>query len=241
MSEDWDTIEMGEPGGVMLKGRILLDPEPSNPRKEFDHIATIHAAHRRYNLGDVEVNDIDDSFYKLSQEDGVKITCEYCGRDLSYDGNGGWDDDREEDYDECDSDDSPEHDFYGRKIRYHKPKATGVTIFPVFMYEHSGITISMGAFSCPWDSGQLGIIYITDKQAKEAWGEEVTAEQIKECCEAEIKEYDAYLTGMVFGYIIENEDEDEIESCWGFYDEADAKSEATSVMLAITKRVQEGG
>ena len=31
-------------------------------------------------------------------------------------------------------------------------------ILPLYLYDHSGITISTGPFSCPWDSGQVGWI-----------------------------------------------------------------------------------
>lgn len=32
-------------------------------------------------------------------------------------------------------------------------------ILPLYLYDHGGITMSTGPFSCPWDSGQLGWIY----------------------------------------------------------------------------------
>ena len=32
-------------------------------------------------------------------------------------------------------------------------------ILPLYLYDHSGITMSTGPFSCPWDSGQVGWIY----------------------------------------------------------------------------------
>jgi len=37
----------------------------------------------------------------------------------------------------------------------------GVIYLPRFLYDHSGITMSTGPFSCPWDSGQVGFIYAT--------------------------------------------------------------------------------
>ena len=37
--------------------------------------------------------------------------------------------------------------------------------------------------------------------------------------EAEVNEYDHYLTGEVYGYEICSDDDDEvIASCWGYYD-----------------------
>jgi hypothetical protein len=42
-----------------------------------------------------------------------------------------------------------------------------LAVLPLYLYDHSGITISTGAFSCIWDSGQVGWAYITrDRIAK---------------------------------------------------------------------------
>ena len=35
---------------------------------------------------------------------------------------------------------------------------------PIYLYDHSGITINTEGFSCPWDSGQVGFIYVTDEK-----------------------------------------------------------------------------
>ena len=34
-------------------------------------------------------------------------------------------------------------------------------ILSLYLYDHSGITMSCSPFSCPWDSGQVGYIYLT--------------------------------------------------------------------------------
>ena len=36
-----------------------------------------------------------------------------------------------------------------------------VLALPVYMYEHSGIALSTSAFSCKWDSGQIGYIFVS--------------------------------------------------------------------------------
>jgi hypothetical protein len=36
------------------------------------------------------------------------------------------------------------------------------------------------------------------------------------CLRAEVQEYDSYLTGDVYGYVVAAGEDDE-ESCWGFY------------------------
>ena len=42
-------------------------------------------------------------------------------------------------------------------------------ILPLYLYDHSGISMSTGAFSCPWDSGRVGYIYVSLEDAKKEW------------------------------------------------------------------------
>jgi len=108
-----------------------------------------------------------------------------------------------------------------------KEKNAGV-VLPVYMYDHSGITISTNPFSCPWDSGQIGFIYADKKTAKEnfyskknkpyqVWNKELV-KKVTECLESEIKTYDDYLNGNVYGFVITGPNGEEVEdgSCWGF-------------------------
>jgi hypothetical protein len=92
---------------------------------------------------------------------------------------------------------------------------------PVFMYNHSGITINTSGFSCPWDSGQVGVIYITrDEIQKEfpSWKilTKTRLKRIEEMLRSTVKEVDDYLTGNVWGFIVEDKAGEQIESCWGF-------------------------
>lgn len=92
-----------------------------------------------------------------------------------------------------------------------------LVILPLYLYDHSGITMSTGAFSCPWDSGQVGWIYADAEKIKEEYGE-VTPETIgkaKELLESEVKSYDYYLTGQCYGFQL-FEGDTEVDSCWGF-------------------------
>jgi len=90
---------------------------------------------------------------------------------------------------------------------------------PLYLYDHSGLTMSTGPFSCPWDSGQVGWIYASPESVRKEFGKRIT-KQIKEkvlkILEAEVAEYDSYLKGEVYGYQVKNEDGEEIDSCWGF-------------------------
>ena len=50
---------------------------------------------------------------------------------------------------------------------------------PIYLYDHSGITINTSGFSCPWDSGMVGMIYMTKQTAIENWGKKKLAYEIK--------------------------------------------------------------
>lgn len=93
-------------------------------------------------------------------------------------------------------------------------------ILPLYLYDHSGITMSTGSFSCPWDSGQVGWIYVEVEQVRKEWGwkrlSKKRREKIEEVLRSEVKTYDDYLTGNIFGYRIERSGED-VDSCWGYY------------------------
>lgn len=97
-------------------------------------------------------------------------------------------------------------------------------VLPVFMYDHSGITINTTGFSCPWDSGQVGIIYCTKQKAVEEWGKKLCTKKVREKAEdymrGEVECIDQYLTGQVYGFKV-MKGEDDVDSCWGFYGSAD--------------------
>jgi hypothetical protein len=96
---------------------------------------------------------------------------------------------------------------------------------PLYLYDHSGITMNTTGFNCMWDSSIIGFIYISLDKAHEEWkvaAERMTEEEfshmIKIYMKGEVDEYDNYLTSEVYGYVITKTDtEAEILSCWGFY------------------------
>ena len=107
-------------------------------------------------------------------------------------------------------------------------------ILPLYLYEHSGITISTGRFSCPWDSGQVGFIYCSLEKAIAEWGgttwdslviygkeQMPLREVVARVLESEVKVYDDYLTGDVVGFVIEDWDGEQVDSCWGFFPDHD--------------------
>ena len=90
---------------------------------------------------------------------------------------------------------------------------------PVYMYDHSGITINTRGLACPWDSGQIGFIYVSREKLER---EKMTEEHALEYLNGEIETYDQYLRGEVYCFVTEeyNAETDEwteTDSCGGFY------------------------
>lgn len=109
-------------------------------------------------------------------------------------------------------------------------KSDDVISLPVYLYDHSGLTISTKPFPCPWDSGKIGFIYIGKDKIK---SEGVSEEQALKNLQSEIEVYDAFLRGDVYGYQTSNAEGEEIDSCYGFYKLVDAVCAAKSEIDAI--------
>lgn len=94
-----------------------------------------------------------------------------------------------------------------------------VIILPVFLYDHSGLAMNTIGFHCPWDSGQVGYVYVTREAVRKEFGVKRVTSALRQKAEdilrGEIVSYDAYLGGRVYGYVIE-QDGEEIDVCWGF-------------------------
>lgn len=111
-------------------------------------------------------------------------------------------------------------------VRASLVEAGARIILPLRLIDHSGISMSVGSGAHPhdpggWDSGQVGFIYVTAAKLREEYSvKRITKKveaQAEEVLRGEVKTYDEYLTGDVYGYVIEDPDGDDVESCWGFY------------------------
>lgn len=94
-------------------------------------------------------------------------------------------------------------------------------VLPLFLYDHSGITMQTKPFSCSWDSGQVGFIYATAEDIQEAAGNSVPEKDLIEWAtkrlESEVETYNKYLTGETYGYVVTTESGGHYDSCYGFY------------------------
>ena len=116
-------------------------------------------------------------------------------------------------------------------------------VFPVYAYIHSCVALSINPFSCPWDSGQIGFAVISRADLEKEYGWKRVSPQrwrkLEQYLKNELDEYTAYLNGEVYGYVIETEDGDELESCWGFYDRAYCEQEAESLLAVMQAKENE--
>ena len=120
---------------------------------------------------------------------------------------------------------------WGEMREYIEKELKGICILPLFLYDHSGISIKVGSFSglpqghAEFDSGQVGFIYTTRARCTEL-GVKLRSKKLEAALRQEVEIYNQYLTGEVYGFVIEENTTcdkcghvavEVIDSCWGFY------------------------
>lgn len=229
-------FNMVDKDGNKYKLTVERDDMPESPR-EWDNLTTMVCWHRRYSLGDKHHFDtVNDMLEDLAYQSGVQ-------------------------YDE----DINTPDLMTKLSPYYLIK-------PLYLYDHSGITMSTSdgyPYNDRWDAGCVGYVYISKEDVfnnlveyvLDENGERIKVEhkhengqstysykttpiteenwrkRASECIDDEVKIYDLYLRGDVYGYILEKEvvveekcphcDEiiksytelEDVDSCWGFYDD----------------------
>lgn len=93
-----------------------------------------------------------------------------------------------------------------------------VLLRPLYLLDHSGLTVSTTPFNDRWDSGQIGFVFVTrDKLLKHFGGKKVSKklrDRAEILLDAEVVEYDLYLRGET--YAIEFEDGIKISGFIGY-------------------------
>lgn len=119
-------------------------------------------------------------------------------------------------------------------------------ILPLYLYDHSGLRIKVGSFAgllpqghAEFDSGQVGFIIATAEAIRKSFGVKKITTTVREKAEkvlrGEVETYDKYISGQVCGFVIENSDGENLDSCWGFYGYEDAVAEAKSAIDYLVK------
>lgn len=212
--------------------KVLTDRDPTNPRDD-DNVGVMFCRHRRYTLGDPDAKD------PFSEVDGAEVD----GRWMNVDGIEYAMDMLCEAYETLEGRiealrEDPEHaegvldfgpwtlasidaaikDLRARledtETRRFVREDIAIAI-PLSLYDHSGITISHGTPADVWDSSLVGVHYMTrEKLNREFSGDEVKA---RACMDAELRTYDQYLRGNVWGFEVADRAGRLQDSCWGFY------------------------
>jgi len=125
-------------------------------------------------------------------------------------------------------------------------KSEGVEILairPLSLYDHGGISISMGGGRDQWDSSSIGWVVVTKAQADLMGIDDRSEENLVKIMGVEVKIYDQDLTGDVWGYTVEkithcehcqSDTSEEVDRCYGYYDD-------DSLLQAINENLPEGG
>ena len=224
---------------------IYYDSDPQSPR-EWGNVATFVCKHRRYNLGDVQnvegiIQELFDKYVpsqaiikkfcekknaKLVEEDGKK----YYEYEVKYDT-----------YPHtvvifAGPLDCPEEvmtGYFTDKEKLEMVEETGEIVWlPISMYEHSGISLWLGGKDghpdAQWDCSTIGFAYVEKCTAEKEGalragktglynGHKSWQEWAYAMMEIEMETYNQYVTGEVFGYMVEGGDGYCEDSCWGFF------------------------
>ena len=105
-------------------------------------------------------------------------------------------------------------------------------IMPVYLYDHSGVSVSVAPFSCKFDSGWCGFAILSKQDAIKELGatEEDWEEKAEKQIKNEVEIYNVYISGEVCGFSLYEEkacpccgrvELEYVDSCGGFYSTGD--------------------
>lgn len=223
-----DAIESFDCNGLVVN--IYPDDSPESPR-DWDNLGTMVCWHRRYNLGDEQPSCTPDDYMLGMLPDAVQTRLEswrermeskIWAKNLRFDSAERRDEERSLE------------SAYQDKLQRELDKVA--VILPLYLYDHSGITMRTAPFSCPWDSGQVGFVYVTLADVRKEYSMKRVTKAIRAKAESalrqEVSTYDDYLTGSVYGYVVETAEGEHVDSCWGFYGLDYCKDEARAAASA---------
>ncbi len=117
--------------------------------------------------------------------------------------------------------------------------------FRLFLYDHSGTTISLTPFNDRWDSMQVGYVWVTLKDAEAEFGSQLEVDKdsstwwihlrlkVLECIQNDVKSVDMWMTGDVWDYIITDENGDVVESSCEMYGREYAEQEGAEALKRL--------
>lgn len=92
---------------------------------------------------------------------------------------------------------------------------------PLYLMDHSSISMSTKPFGCPWDSGQIGWIYVDLSTVKQDYEcKQVTPtirRRVKMVLESEVAVYDAHIQNECYGFEVTDREGCHVDSCYGYH------------------------
>ena len=250
--------------------------EHDSPR-DWSNVGTMAVSYRGYNLGDEDISKID-----------FEIECPHC-KGSGENPNGDWvvgivfpterlaigsQEECQEFLDnlpdvasgkyfiepfacpQCEGNCTVEANPVEYFINEHKARV----VIGLFVYEHSGITMSAGprvgeviksgdirstgrfmGDDAGWDTSFVGFIYDTPEKVKECIGDDATDEQIEAALRSEVEVYASYLEGDVTCWSVQDDETDFHDACGGYVgDHETCESECFAQLeQAVIKRLAE--
>lgn len=106
-------------------------------------------------------------------------------------------------------------------VREHNP----AVILPLYLYDHSGLTMRTFPFSPVGFKAGVGFIFVSKAKAVKEFGKKYCSKEVinraRNYLLGEVETYDQYLRGDVYGFTIEPKDCNKSITCdesyWGFY------------------------
>lgn len=113
------------------------------------------------------------------------------------------------------------YDFDNNADLAHLAEKCEFVVLPVYLYDHSGLAMNTSGFSCPFDSGQVGIIYATKEKLRNEYGVKRISKETRlkalNALRNEVATYDQYLGGNVWGWTVADE-AGSLDGCWGYFE-----------------------
>lgn len=196
---------------------IERDEEPMNPCVDYDLLGNMACVHSRYNLGTEQFSSPDELFLSLLEkvkgvEGAETFWCEMEDRIFG----------------DAPATNETLRQFQSEMVDFLSQE---YVLMPLYLYDHSGLSISTESFHDPWDSGQVGFVYLSNENAikdrvpiselDQAIMTDELREQTKDTLRSEVELYNHYLQGDSYGYQLFQNGE-EIDSCWGFLGDFDS-------------------
>lgn len=195
------------------------DEEPPNPRVDWDNLGHMICSHRNYLLGD-EQSDAPSSLGGYADDEDnflIWVFTEFIeGSKTVPDILKDWTTDGYE-LEFCKELDSGSLVYLPEGIPESFQAAIegwmkkNLCILPLYLYDHSGITMNTSGFSCGWDSGTVGYIYLTKEKWDKEHDRDFVQEEAAKYLVGEVETYDQYLTGSVYGKILHRVDDEDFE------------------------------